>query len=158
MALDFALMEPWLARYAVQPGGLITILQKAQALYGYLPPQLIAHIAEQTGIAPAKIMGVVSFYTQFRTKPVGKHVILLCRGTACHVNGAAEIETAIAQHLQVAEGEISADGLFTYENVACLGCCSLAPAMMIGDRTYGNLTRESVVEALRSIAEQEAKI
>jgi NADH-quinone oxidoreductase subunit E len=101
-------------------------------------------------------MGVVTFYTQFRTKPVGKHLILLCQGTACHVNGSAEIEEAIHEHLGVGEGEITADGLFTYNNVACLGCCSLSPVMMIGDKTYGNLTKQSAVKILKEIESQEA--
>jgi len=152
---DYHLLEPCLAQYAETPGSLITILQQAQALYGYLPVDLIAYIARRTNIKPAKVMGVVSFYTQFRTKPVGKHLILLCQGTACHVNGSAGIEEAIRDYLQVDEGEISADGLFTYNNVACLGCCSLAPAMMIGERTYGNLTKEAAVKVLQDIAREE---
>ena len=159
------LLEPTLAQYIpadenikeeqVQ-GYLIPILQKAQELYGYLPNDLLAHIAQRTGVKPAKVMGVVTFYTQFRTMPVGKHLILLCQGTACHVNGAAEIEEAVRSHLGVEEDEISADGLFTYSNVACLGCCSLAPAMMIGEQTYGNLTKASAVKILQEIASKEA--
>ena len=94
---------------------------------------------------------VVTFYTQFRTKPVGKHLILLCQGTACHVNGSSDIEEAIREHLGVSEGEVTPDGLFAYNNVACLGCCSLAPAMMIGDVTYGMLTREKTVEILKGL-------
>jgi len=98
----------------------------------------------------------VTFYTQFRTKPVGKHLILLCQGTACHVNGSAEIEEAIREHLGVAEGEITADGLFTYNNVACLGCCSLSPVMMIGGKAYGSLTKQGAVKILKDIAKEGA--
>jgi NADH-quinone oxidoreductase subunit E len=144
-------LEPCLKKYAAEKGTLIPILQEAQDLYGYLPPDLLEYIATRSGVKLAKIMGVVTFYTQFRTKPVGKHLILLCQGTACHVNGSAEIEVAIRDYLQVNEGEITPDGLFTYNNVACLGCCSLAPAIMIGETTYGNLTKDKVVEILRSI-------
>ncbi|MCL2107136.1 MAG: NADH-quinone oxidoreductase subunit NuoE [Oscillospiraceae bacterium] len=149
------LLEPTLEAYAGVAGSLIAILQKAQELYGWLPIELIAHIARRTGIKPAKVMGVVTFYAQFRTKPVGKHLILLCQGTACHVNGSGGIEEAIRERLAVEEGEITPDGLFTYNNVACLGCCSLSPVMMIGEKTYGNLTKESVLRILKDIAEQE---
>ena len=152
LKIDINLLEPTFEKYANVDGSLITILQKAQELYGYLPTELLFYIAERTGIKPAKVMGVVSFYTQFRTKPVGKNLILLCQGTACHVNGSAVIEEVIREHLKINEGEISADGLFTYNNVACLGCCSLAPAMMIGDKTFGNLTKATTIEALNDIA------
>jgi len=149
--IDIALLEPDLIQYEGTKGSLITILQKAQELYGYLPVDLLAYIACRTGVKPAKVMGVVTFYTQFRTKPVGKHLILLCQGTACHVNGSAAIEEAVRDYLQVAEGEITPNGLFTYNNVACLGCCSLSPVMMIGDKAYGNLTKASAVKILKEI-------
>jgi len=154
--MDLTLLESCLEKYAGTKGSLITILQQAQALYGYLPVDLLAHIARRTGVKPSKVMGVVTFYTQFRTKPVGRHLILLCQGTACHVNGSAAIEEAIREYLGVEEGEISEGGLFTYNNVACLGCCSLAPAMMIGDRTYGNLTGAGAVKILKGIEREEA--
>ena len=154
--MDLTLLAPCLDQYADVEGSLIPILQTAQELYGYLPMDLLAHIAERTGVPPAKVMGVVTFYTQFRTKPVGKHLILLCQGTACHVNGSAEIEEAIREHLGVAEGEITPDGLFTYSNVACLGCCSLSPVMMIDGKAYGNLTKLSAVKVLKEIAKEAA--
>jgi NADH-quinone oxidoreductase subunit E len=145
-------LQPFLDDYT--DGALIPILQKAQEIYGWLPDDVIGYISEQTGVKPAKVMGVVTFYTQFRRKPVGKNLILLCQGTACHVNGSGEIEAAIRDFLKVNEGEITEDGLFTYNNVACLGCCSLAPAMMIGEKTYGKLTKASTVEVLRGIANE----
>lgn len=155
-SIDPALLEPTLAQYAGTEGSLITILQKAQELYGYLPVDLMAYIAHRTGIKPAKVLGVVTFYTQFRTKPVGKNLILLCQGTACHVNGSEAIEEALHEALGVEEGEITPDGLFTYNNVACLGCCSLSPVMMIGDKTYGTLTRDKVGKILDDIRAEEA--
>ena len=150
------MLEPTLIKYDGVEGSLITILQKAQDLYGYLPVELLAYISKRTGVKLAKVMGVVTFYTQFRTKPVGKHLILLCQGTACHVNGSTGIEEAIRDYLKVDEGEISANGLFTYNNVACLGCCSLSPVMMIGDKTYGKLTKDSAVKILKEIEKKEA--
>ena len=150
--IDPALLEPTLEQYAPLPGSLITILQHAQDLYGYLPVDLLAYIAHRTGVKPAKVMGVVTFYAQFRTSPVGKNLVLLCQGTACHVNGSAAIEEAVREYLGVDEGEITPDGLFTYNNVACLGCCSLSPVMMIGAETYGMLTPEKAKKILADIA------
>jgi NADH-quinone oxidoreductase subunit E len=151
--IDLTLLEPDFVKYDGEEGSLIPILQRAQELYGWLPVELLAHISRRTGVKPAKVMGVVTFYTQFRTKPAGKNLILLCQGTACHVNGSADIEEVIKEYLGVKEGEITPDGLFTYNNVACIGCCSLSPVMMIGDKTYGNLTKESTVEILEGIRE-----
>jgi len=153
-SIDITLLEPALEQYAGVQGSLIPILQKAQDLYGYLPHDLLAYIARRIGVKPAKVLGVVTFYTQFRTTPVGKNLILLCQGTACHVNGSGGIEEAIREHLGVAEGEITENGLFTYNNVACLGCCSLSPAMMIGDTTYGTLTRDKAVRILKEIEQK----
>ena len=147
-----------LEKYGKVPGSLITILQKTQDIYGYLSLDAINYIALKTGIKPAKIYGVATFYTQFRLKPIGKNLIMLCQGTACHVNGAKMIEEAITEHLSIHDGETTEDGLFTLNNVACLGCCSLAPVMMVknsdGDETYGNLTKDTVRKALDEIRER----
>ena len=151
--VDTELIEPFLTQYGGlgAKGNLIAILQKAQDIYGYLPVELLVYIARRIGVKPAKIMSVVTFYAQFRTKPIGKHLILLCQGTACHVNGSAAIEEAIKETLKVGEGDISENGLFTYTNVACIGCCSLAPVMMIGDKTYGRLTKDKTAKILEDI-------
>ena len=149
--IDISLIEPYFIKYSGIEGSLITVLQKAQDIYGYLPVELLLYISRRLDIKFAKVMGVVTFYTQFRTKPVGKHLILLCQGTACHVNGSAEIEESVKDFLKVDEGEITVNGLFTYNNVACLGCCSLSPVMMIGEKTYGNLTKEKTIKILKEI-------
>lgn len=154
-AAQFTELAPTLEKYAKTPGSLITILQKAQEIYGYLSVDAINYIAECTGIKPAKIYGVATFYAQFRLQPVGKYLIMLCKGTACHVNGADRIEEAVCEHLNIQDGETTEDGLFTLNNVACLGCCSLAPVMMVksieGDETYGNLTKDSVKAVIDEI-------
>jgi len=150
--LDFQQLLPTIEEYAPQgTGGLIGILQKAQDMFGYLPEDLILFIAKETRIPAAKVYGVVTFYAQFRTKPIGKHHIMVCQGTACHVVGSRPVEDAIADYLGINEGETTADGLFTLSSVACLGCCSLAPAMMIGAETYGKLTSDSAVEIIKEL-------
>ena len=154
----FKELEPVLDKYAKVPGSLITILQKAQEIYGYLSIDTINHISEATGIKPAKSYGVATFYAQFRLQPIGKNLIMLCQGTACHVNGSEMIEEAVCEYLGIQDGETTEDGLFTLNNVACLGCCSLAPVMMVqsadGDETYGNLTKDKVVQILAEIRER----
>ena len=151
---DLSLLKDVLAQYKDTKGSLITILQKAQDIYGYLPTDVIYHVAEQTGNTPAKVMGVATFYTQFRLQPVGKYLIMLCQGTACHVNGSERIEAAICEELGIKDGETTEDGLFTLKCVACLGCCSLSPVMMINDETYGSLTPEKTIRILNELKEK----
>lgn len=152
---DFSLIKPVLDEYADVKGSLITILQHAQEIYGYIPVDVIYHIADRIGSTPAQVMGVATFYSQFRLKPIGKYLIMLCQGTACHVNGSEKIEAAIVNELGINDGETTDDGLFTLKNVACLGCCSLSPVMMINGETYGRLTPAKTVEILRGLREGE---
>jgi len=158
-SLEFKEFDLVLEKYKDLPGNLIILLQNAQDIYGYISREIVSYISQKTGIPKSRIYGVATFYTQFRLKPTGKHLILLCQGTACHVSGSQLIEEAIFEELNIKEGETTEDGLFTLNNVACLGCCSLAPVMMIQsgheDETYGKLTKESVKEILRSIKEKE---
>ena len=151
---DLSLIDPVLEQYGNNSGNLIAILQKAQEIYGFLPTDVIYKIADKTGSTPAKVMGVATFYTQFRLKPIGKYLIMLCKGTACHVNGADRIESALCEHLDIKDGETTEDGLFTLKNVACLGCCSLSPVMMINEETYGNLTPERAVSIINGLKER----
>ena len=156
---DLKELEAIIGEYKDIKGNLIIILQKAQEIFGYLSRDVIKYISDNTGHTQAKIFGVVTFYTQFRLKPIGKHLILLCQGTACHVNGSKAIEDAICLTLGITDGETTEDKLFTLNNVACLGCCSLAPVMMIsnseGEETYGNLTKETTKKVLNEIIAQE---
>lgn len=153
--LDLTPVADIISQYGQEPGSLITMLQKTQDIYGYLPAAALGLISSETGIRLAKIMGVASFYTQFRLQPVGKYLIMLCQGTACHVNGSKEIEAAIEEELQIHDGETTADNLFTLNNVACLGCCSLAPVMMINGETYGRLTGTKAKEILGELRKKE---
>lgn len=149
---DLSLLDGVLDTYGDVPGSLITILQHAQEIYGYLPQDVICRISERTGVPTAKVMGVATFYTQFRLQPVGKYLIMLCKGTACHVNGSDGIEKAITEALGIHDGETTEDGLFTLKNVACLGCCSLSPVMMINGETYGTLTPDKAKKILADLA------
>ena len=154
--VDLSLVEGVLRQYQDDDTSLIMILQQAQSIYGYLPQEVIYHVAERTGNSPAKVMGVATFYSYFRLKPMGTYQIMLCDGTACHVNGSERIRTAITQELGIHNGETTEDGLFTLNEVACLGCCSLAPVMMINGETYGNLTPEKTIKILRQLRQRES--
>ena len=154
---DLSLLADVLKEYGGSSSNLITILQKAQGIYGYLPKDVMYCIAEKVGLTPADVMGVATFYSQFRLSPIGKYLIMACQGTACHVNGSERITAAISEYLGIGNGETTADGLFTLENVACLGCCSLAPVIMINGEAYGNLTPDSAVAVLKAIQEKEGK-
>ncbi|NJO88784.1 MAG: NADH-quinone oxidoreductase subunit NuoE [Chloroflexia bacterium] len=128
---------------------MIPLLQSAQETYGYIPEKAIHYISELVGIPAAEIYGVITFYSQFRLKPLGKYVIRICEGTACHVNGAKDIVGAIQDELNISVDETSEDGLFSLLSVACLGCCSLAPVIMINDETHGNLTSDKTKKLLK---------
>jgi NADH-quinone oxidoreductase subunit E len=130
-------------------GALIPILQGVQAELGYVPPEVMDRIGERAGVPAARVFGVASFYSQFRLEPVGRHIIRVCHGTACHVQGALGIAEAILDELDVEEGGTTADGKYTVEPVACLGCCSLAPVIMIGEDTFGRLTPDEARRIVR---------
>lgn len=152
---DLSLLKDVLAEYAHIPGSLITILQKAQEIYGYLPKDVMYHIAEQIGSTPAEVLGVATFYSQFRLTPIGRYLVMSCQGTACHVNGSERVSAAISAYLGIESGQTTEDGLFTLEHVACLGCCSLAPVIMINGEAHGNLTPDSAIAILKELREKE---
>ncbi len=151
--IDLTLIDPVLNELADVKGSLITILQKTQDIYGYIPKAAIIKISASTGIAESEIMGVATFYTQFRLTPVGKYLIMLCQGTACHVNSSDLILQTIRDELGINDGETTEDGLFSLKCVACLGCCSLSPVMMINEDTYGSLTPEKTKKILKELRE-----
>ncbi len=136
-------------RYRGHQGALIPVLQEAQSALGFLSKETIERIAEGLSVPVSQVYGVATFYTQFRLRPVGKHLIRVCHGTACHVGGAAGISEALEEALAIKDGQTTPDGKFTLESVACLGCCSLAPVMMIDGETYGRLTKEGAAKALQ---------
>ncbi len=135
--------------YEGEKGALIPLLQAAQDTYGYIPVSAIDQISEIVGIPSAEIYGVITFYSQFRLKPLGKYLIKICDGTACHVNGSERIAGTIEDELQISGNDTTEDGLFTLQKVACLGCCSLSPVIMVNDETYGRLTPKKVQQLLK---------
>ena len=144
-------------KYDGQAGALIPLLQSAQDTYGYISEKAIDYISHVTGIPSADIYGVVTFYAQFRTKPLGKYVVKVCNGTACHVNGAKTISNTINDELNIDYDETSDDGSFSLLSVACIGCCSLAPVILINDETYGRLTPAKLRKILRTYKQKAKK-
>jgi len=151
------LFENALKDYTGEESQLIPLLQKLQEMYGYLPQDVIKRLSERTGIFVSQIMGVITFYSQFRLKPVGKNIVRVCFGTACHVNGAETIADAICRELGIELGGTTDDKQFTVESVACLGCCSLAPVIMINSETHGRLTADTARSVIREFARQGVK-
>ncbi|MCD7797365.1 MAG: NADH-quinone oxidoreductase subunit NuoE [Clostridiales bacterium] len=153
--IDLKEIEGILDKLKDVKGSLITILQKTQDIYGYLPKEAIEYISLKTDIKTSEIMGVATFYTQFRLTPVGKYLIMLCQGTACHVSSSELILQTITEELGITDGETTPDGLFSLKCVACLGCCSLSPVMMINKNTYGSLTPEKTRAVIKQLREVE---
>lgn len=138
-----------------QPGGLMPVLQEAQAIYGYLPVEVQQMVADGLGIHLSEVYGVATFYSQFSLTPKGKHIISVCLGTACYVKGADKILAAIEDELGIKSGECTSDGLFSIEACRCLGACGLAPVMTVDGEVYGKCTPESAVEIIKQYAQRE---
>jgi len=134
---------------AGDPSQVIPLLQVVQEKTGYVAEDAIGEIGEITGAAPSDIYSVITFYKQFRLQPPGRFVIKLCDGTACHVMGSVTLLNVIVDELKLDTGDTTKDGLFTISPVACLGCCSLAPVIMISEETYGGLTPQKVRKILK---------
>ena len=154
-AVDLGRIDELIIKYKGKRGNLIPLLQGTQSTYGFLPKEAFIKIANETGLKLNEMYGVATFYAQFRLKPVGKNIIRVCHGTACHVQNATAISDDLIEELNVKDGETTEDRIFTLESVACLGCCSLAPVMMIGEETFGKLTGKSAVKVIKDIRRKE---
>ena len=157
--VDLSLIDDLIKKYKDRKGNMIPLLQGTQAIYGYIPKVAFEKLSRETGLEMSDMYGVATFYAQFRLNPVGKHIIKVCHGTACHVQNASKITDALQEALKVVDGGTTDDRMFTLESVACLGCCSLAPVMMIGEETFGKLTGAEAVKIVKNIRikEQENK-
>jgi NADH-quinone oxidoreductase E subunit len=128
---------------------LLGILKDVQVRLGYLSDEAIVEVARETGSPSSKVYGVATFYSLFSTKPKGEHIIRVCESAPCYIKGSRDILHALEDELGISVGETTLDKKFTLEAVSCLGVCGVAPAMMIDDTVYGNLTRERIVEIIK---------
>ncbi len=148
-------IRPIIDKYQNEVGALIPALQEIQEKYKYIPKESIEILSKEFHIPVPRINGVITFYAQFRTEPVGKHIIRVCHGTACFVNNGDSIMDTIKQTLKIDIGETTKDKFYTIEQVACLGCCSLAPVIMIDDKVFGKLDSTKVKNVLKKFKEKE---
>ncbi|MEW6335636.1 MAG: NAD(P)H-dependent oxidoreductase subunit E, partial [Thermodesulfobacteriota bacterium] len=143
-------------RYRGREEELISMLQSVQRALGYLPEQALLEIARLIHVPAARVYGTVTFYTQFKLQPVGRYIIKVCRGTACHVRGSDRILEDIQSHLDLSPDGTTTDRLFTLETVACFGSCALAPILVVNDTVYGNTDRTRALRLLDDIRAAES--
>ncbi|MFN3555922.1 MAG: NADH-quinone oxidoreductase subunit NuoE [Bacteroidales bacterium] len=154
--VDLSLLDELIDKYKYSRGNLIPLLQGTQELFGFIPREAFEKLHRETGLELSEMYGVATFYAQFRLTPAGKHIIKMCHGTACHVQSVTAITDELLDMLEIKDGETTQDGIFTLETVACLGCCSLAPVMMIGEETYGKLTPKQAAGIVKEIRRKES--
>lgn len=149
--LDMAPLDEVLDEYRDQQGAVIPVLQRAQAIYGYLPAEVLQHISKRMRVPLSQVYGVATFYAQFYLQRRGRNVVRICDGTACHVRGAGKIIRALEQELDIKAGETTSDYRVTMEVVYCLGSCGLSPVAVINDHVVGRLVPEKAVELIRKL-------
>jgi NADH-quinone oxidoreductase subunit E len=142
--IDLAAANHIIDKYLTLHGNLMPVLQGIQDEYGYVPKPTIDLVAERLNVYPSQIFGVLTFYAQFHLKPRGRFIIRVCVGTACHVQGASRIVETFFDKLHIGHAETSPDLRYTFEKVACLGACGMAPLAMVNDSTYGSMTVQKV--------------
>ena len=146
--IDLTAANQIIDKYLILPGNLMPVLQGIQDEYGFVPKPTIALVAERLNVYPSQIFGVLTFYAQFHLKPRGRFIIRVCVGTACHVQGASRIVETFFDKLHIGHAETSPDLRYTFEKVACLGACGMAPLAMVNDATYGSMTVQKVGEII----------
>ena len=151
-AMDLALLDPVLDEFRSERGAVIPVLQRAQGIYGYLPPEVLKYIASNLNVPLSQIYGVTTFYAQFYLTRRGRNTIRCCDGTACHVRGAEKILTALEKELGIKAGETTPDYRVTFEVVYCLGSCGLSPVAVINDQVVGRLVPEKAVQLVRVLS------
>jgi NADH-quinone oxidoreductase E subunit len=156
MALEFSAetykeFEETIARYPKKEAAILPVLYLAQQEFGYLGPEAIEYVARLMGQSPARVHGVVSFYTMLKTKPIGRYHIQVCRTLPCALRGAEQLTGFIKKTLGIEVGQTTADGRFTLSEVECLASCGTAPMMQVNDDYYENLTDDKVTEILASL-------
>jgi len=138
--IDLSLLDPVLKKYQGQENALIGILQDVQAVYSYLPEEVLNRLSRETGIPMSRIYAVATFYAQFYLAPRGRNSVKVCQGTACHVKGGARILEHVEDLLGIKPGNTTEDFKFRLERVACVGCCALAPVVVVNDEVHAKMT------------------
>jgi NADH:ubiquinone oxidoreductase subunit E len=158
--VEFEDVLSWIKRIGSDSSSTVPLLQAVQSEYGYLPRAAMDMIIQNTDITGSQVYGVATFYSQFRLKPVGRHIIRVCHGTACHVTGADRLDTSLRHILNITDPEqdTAENGSYTIEQVACIGCCSQAPVLVIADEVSGNLTGANAQRALKKHAKKNEEI
>ncbi|MDK2885696.1 MAG: NADH-quinone oxidoreductase subunit [Thermosipho sp. (in: thermotogales)] len=147
-------LDKYIENLKGKKGVLINVLHKAQELFGWLPSEVQEYIAEKLNVSPSTVYGVVTFYNFFSTKPKGKNQVKICLGTACYVKGADRVMERFLSELGVSEGEVTKDGKFSVHGVRCLGACSMAPVVLIGEKDfYGKVTPDMVPKIIKKYKE-----
>lgn len=146
--IDLKRIDEIIEKYRKQRWGLMPLLHEVQGLVGYIPPVVIPRIAGGLGLFPSQVQGVISFYALFYTEPRGKNIVRVCRGTACHVRGGKTILKLVKQRLGIEDGETTPDFQYSLETVACIGCCALAPNMVVNRNIYGQMNPKKVTSIL----------
>ncbi len=150
MEIDLAPVKEKIEKFKNKKGVLIPLLQEVQSVYGYVPKEAVNYIAEELSIFPVRIYGILTFYKQFYLTPRGRHNIRVCQGTACHVMGAKELLNYLENNLDIKDGETTEDKRYSLERVACLGCCGMAPVVVVDDDFYGNVTINNINDFLNN--------
>lgn len=150
VAPDLERIDEIIARYQNQKWPLIPVLQEIQEEFNYIPPETVQPIATSLGLFPSQVQGVITFYSNLYTTPRGKNIVRVCRGTACHVCGGKTILKLVKQHLGIEEGKTTPDLEYTLETVACIGCCALAPNVVINKNIYGHMNPKKIASIFNS--------
>jgi NADH-quinone oxidoreductase subunit E len=151
MTIDMLKVDSIIAEKGTLPKMAIPVLQGIQEEFRYIPLEVIERIAQKTDMTEAQLYGVATFYTQFRLQPVGEKIVKVCHGTACHVGGAEGLTESLEARLGVKDGENTPDMKYTLASVACVGCCSLAPVVMVENKTYGSLDRKKAAAIIDTL-------
>jgi NADH-quinone oxidoreductase subunit E len=158
MQLDYSIIDTVIDEWGTKPDSIIPVLQGVQEKYNYLPPEIFPYVAEKLGVSEARIYGVATFFENFSLDPKGKFIIKICDGTACHVRKSLPNLERFRQELGLSEHKITTDDLsFTVQTVACLGACSLGPALTVNNKVYANMTPEKVSALLAELKAELAK-
>lgn len=142
--VDMEQLDKIIDRYKGQRWALLPLAQEVQQAFGYIPPETIPRVAEALGVFPSQVQGVISFYALFYTEPQGKNIVRVCRGTACHVRGGKTILKLVKRYLGIEDGETTPDYEYTLETVACIGCCALAPNVVVNNNVHGHMNPKKI--------------